>query len=271
VKTHYDVLEIARTASAEEIRSAFRQLIARYHPDKVQHLGQEFQEMAATRAADLTAAYHVLSNPERRTAYDAALGDASLTPPVPPETHAPPVAPPNDESPAQSVDDTVDAPPTAGRPQRFTRERQWRDELVRKASLQRFRNAVARGLGSYTESPAGAFDVAAAPKTKLFARTKGPRLVGRFVPKVDGASVAEAWARVAKLNLPASDEVCVMLMGTEVAPATELADAIAEQRRRHRQARITIIPIDANSWDAHVPTDAPPAARTLLTSLRSGD
>ena len=34
-------------APADEIKKAFRREIARYHPDKVQHLGQEFQEMAA--------------------------------------------------------------------------------------------------------------------------------------------------------------------------------------------------------------------------------
>ena len=36
----------ARDAPADEIKKAFRREIARYHPDKVQHLGQEFQEMA---------------------------------------------------------------------------------------------------------------------------------------------------------------------------------------------------------------------------------
>ena len=34
-------------ASADEIKRAFRQQIARYHPDKVQHLGKEFQALAA--------------------------------------------------------------------------------------------------------------------------------------------------------------------------------------------------------------------------------
>ena len=48
----YELLGVARDASSEDIKKAFRQQIARYHPDKVQHLGKEFQEMAAERAAE---------------------------------------------------------------------------------------------------------------------------------------------------------------------------------------------------------------------------
>ena len=40
----------------EVILATPRREIARYHPDKVQHLGPEFQEIAATRAAELTEA-----------------------------------------------------------------------------------------------------------------------------------------------------------------------------------------------------------------------
>mgnify|MGYP003906971261 CR=1 FL=1 len=54
MKDYYRLLEIAPTATADEVKRAFRLQIARYHPDKVQHLGQEFQAMAAERAADLT-------------------------------------------------------------------------------------------------------------------------------------------------------------------------------------------------------------------------
>ena len=55
-KNHYEVLEVAPTAPADEIKRAFRAQIALYHPDKVHHLGKEFQEMAAGRATALTEA-----------------------------------------------------------------------------------------------------------------------------------------------------------------------------------------------------------------------
>ena len=48
------------------MKRAFRLQIARYHPDKVQHLGQEFQAMAAERAAELTEAYRVRTDDGRR-------------------------------------------------------------------------------------------------------------------------------------------------------------------------------------------------------------
>ena len=58
-------------------------------------------------------------------------------------------------------------------------------------------------------------------------------------------------------------------MGAAVAPAGELARAIAEQRRR-RGTRLTLIPVDARNWEAHMPLDAPAIAKTLLARLRTG-
>src|SRR3954471_4277815 len=68
------MLSVARTAPADEIKKAFRREIARYHPDKVQHLGHEFQEMASGIAADLTEAYRILMDPELRAKYDEEVG-----------------------------------------------------------------------------------------------------------------------------------------------------------------------------------------------------
>ena len=82
--------------------------------------------------------------------------------------------------------------------------------------------------------------------------------------------MADAWARAGKWGESerATDEICVFLMGSSMAPPEELARAIAEQRRRTRNRRITLIPIDARNWDAHVPTDAPKVAKSLLARLR---
>jgi DnaJ like chaperone protein len=52
-----DVLEVARDASVEEIRAAYRRLISQYHPDKVATLGQALRELAEVKSRDITHAY----------------------------------------------------------------------------------------------------------------------------------------------------------------------------------------------------------------------
>jgi curved DNA-binding protein CbpA len=269
-KTYYELLEIAPSATSEEIKRSFRLQIARYHPDKVQHLGKEFQDMAAGRAAELTEAYRILSDEDRRAEYDRtiAAGAASApapTAPQPPAATAPsrqPYVAPSPEPWARSADS--EPAPVAS----FVQERATRDQFVRKALLGRFVQALEAVAGDYDRADVRGFDVACTPKTKLFVRGKGPRLLGRFVSRVDAESVADTWTNA--LKTAASDEVCVFLMGSSMASAGELATAIADQRRKSRGARVTLIPIDARDWDAKMPTDAPPVAKTLLARLRTG-
>lgn len=53
----YQTLEVSPDAPLEEIRSRYRELLLRYHPDRVQHLGKEFQELADRRTKELNAAF----------------------------------------------------------------------------------------------------------------------------------------------------------------------------------------------------------------------
>jgi uncharacterized membrane protein YkvA (DUF1232 family) len=59
-KNPYTVLGIGRNASAEEIKKAYRQLANKYHPDKVNHLGEEFRELAGRRFNEIQNAYQEL-------------------------------------------------------------------------------------------------------------------------------------------------------------------------------------------------------------------
>lgn len=56
----YHVLRITRGASKEEIKAAYFNLIKQYHPDKVSHLGQEFQKLADEKAQLINRAYQIL-------------------------------------------------------------------------------------------------------------------------------------------------------------------------------------------------------------------
>jgi hypothetical protein len=57
----YTVLGIARDASPEEIKTAYRQLANKYHPDKVSHLGDEFTDIADRRFKEIQSAYDKLT------------------------------------------------------------------------------------------------------------------------------------------------------------------------------------------------------------------
>jgi hypothetical protein len=56
----YEVLKITRDASKDDIKAAYFNLIKQYHPDKVSHLGQEFQELADEKAQLINRAYQIL-------------------------------------------------------------------------------------------------------------------------------------------------------------------------------------------------------------------
>jgi curved DNA-binding protein len=64
-KDYYQVLGVPRDATAEQIKKAFRQLARKYHPDVSK------EPDAAARMSEVNEAYTVLSDPEKRAAYDA--------------------------------------------------------------------------------------------------------------------------------------------------------------------------------------------------------
>lgn len=228
--------------------------------------------MAADRAAEITEAYGILSDENRRAEYDRSVAAGAPSAIVTAAPSAPESAKPHSEAPPpppSAPDAPAGAAPQAAA--QFTQERATRDEFVRKATIGRIRQALDAFGGSYDYSSARGFDFACAPKAKLFGRGKGPRLLGRFVSRVDGPAIAEVWSQAGRLGAPTNEELCVFLFGPAIAAPRELADAITENRRKAQGgAKVTIIPIDARNWDAHMPVDAPAIAKALLARLRSG-
>jgi uncharacterized membrane protein YkvA (DUF1232 family) len=55
-----EVLGVPRGASADQIKQAYRKLAAKYHPDKVDHLGDEFKVLAENRFKEIQDAYQKL-------------------------------------------------------------------------------------------------------------------------------------------------------------------------------------------------------------------
>ena len=268
MQNFYQLLNIEPTATRDEVKRAFRNEIARYHPDKVQHLAKEFQDMAASRAAALTEAYRTLMDAELRADYDRVhVRPVEVQPAVMPST---PRQAPTSAVPPHRTDASPPRSESAGRnsmpPPRFASELKDRDSFVRIATLDRCRAAIAAELGTIDELPARGFDLDFEVKTKkLFSRNDGHRYAVKIVEIVDKLAVQDAWNAAVKLSVP----ICVFLMGGRLAPAKELAAAITDARKRTQPgAAISIIPVDLRDWTGHIPADAPSPCRNVLRRLR---
>ena len=64
-RDYYEVLGVAKSASADEIKSAYRKLAMKYHPDR-----NPDNADAKEKFTEISEAYEVLSNPEKRQRYD---------------------------------------------------------------------------------------------------------------------------------------------------------------------------------------------------------
>jgi hypothetical protein len=53
----YRLFGVSRKDDAETIKRAYRDLVAKYHPDRVQHLGEEFKAMADSKTTAINSAY----------------------------------------------------------------------------------------------------------------------------------------------------------------------------------------------------------------------
>ena len=257
----YQLLSVEPSATPAEIKRAFRTEIARYHPDKVQHLGKEFQTMAASRAAALTEAYRILMNSALRAEYDRVYGGGEEPAPAAPHHHTPSPNPATPE-PSRSAQADRDFTP----PPRFAAEHRDRDDFVRRATLGRFRTALAAEVGTVEEMPTRGFDLDFTIKAKrLFSRNGDQRFAVKVVPSVDKLAVQEAWSAAQKATSP----ICVFLMGSRLSPAKELAEVITDLRRRTQGGHgISLIPIDVRDWSAHMPSDVPDSCRNVLKRLR---
>jgi hypothetical protein len=126
-------------------------------------------------------------------------------------------------------------------------------------------------FGTFEEVALQGFEITCIPTAKFWSLKLPPRVLGRFVPQVNGAALSETWALAAKMKKDTQRDLCVFLMGPALAPAGELAKAIAEQRKKPMPAggKLVMIPVSTKNWSAHVPTDAPDVVKSLISRLKS--
>jgi hypothetical protein len=53
----YETLQVAPSATEQEIRDAYKLMISQYHPDKVDRLGQEIRDLANRKSQEISLAY----------------------------------------------------------------------------------------------------------------------------------------------------------------------------------------------------------------------
>lgn len=246
LKSHYDALCVATTADELTIKQAFRREIARYHPDKVQHLGPEFQAIASQRAAELTAAYKTLSNAALRAAYDAALAAAPDLPGPEPGADAP--------SPAFD---------------RFRQERADRDDILRRVVLARVRDCFADP--EYHHTAYEGFDLAFVPRGRgpVFRRAGKPSLLVRMADKIDGALVLQSWTDALRARV-AEKPVVLVLLARDV-DRQSVASVIEDRRKKHPKVAESIHPvvIDTRDWSADIPSHSPDCVRATVERIRN--
>ncbi len=71
---YYEVLDVPRAATPEQIKSAWRIQVHLHHPDRLQQATPTVRRYAEERLKLINEAYRVLSDPAERAAYDAGSG-----------------------------------------------------------------------------------------------------------------------------------------------------------------------------------------------------
>jgi curved DNA-binding protein len=66
-RDYYEILEVKKTATQEELKKAYRELALRYHPDRV---AADKKKDAENTFKEISEAYAVLSDPQKRSLYD---------------------------------------------------------------------------------------------------------------------------------------------------------------------------------------------------------
>lgn len=271
MKSYYELLSLTSNADPDAIKKAFRREIARYHPDKVIHLGAEFQDMAATRAAELTVAYKTLSDPALREEYDARL-QAGLPPPhVPhtprPQAPAPPAAPP-------PVDQDT-PPPPPGTKGRFAAERADRDVILTRAIAGRVLGIVETLYGKIETPTVRGFDLAMVPLSKpRFLGAHPPRVLVKVVGTADGAAITETYVAASRTRLhTGKSPIVVLLFARTIAPPPELSKA-NEANARGRKApggpeEIAVVVVDTADWSCRLPPGCSTAVHKITDQICS--
>lgn len=270
MKTHYELLGVEASADADQIKKAFRREIARYHPDKVVHLGAEFQDMAATRAAELTIAYKTLSDAAMRAEYDAGLMAAPVATAAPPK---PEHRPPQPEMRPPTLDEIHTPPPPPGNAGRFAAERAESDAILRRAISVRVYATVEALHGKCDTPRVRDFEMALVPIAKpRFLGAPPPRVLVRIVDVADAAAVTDAFTAAARARVHVGKSpVVVLLFARRISTPHELSKAwdglVRARKPPDAPEEVAVIAVDIADWSCRLPPNCSAAVRKIADHI----
>jgi hypothetical protein len=272
VKDYYALLAVEPGATVDDIKRAFRREIARYHPDKVHHLGTEFQALAAERAAELTEAYRVLMDASLRASYDEERGQ--VTGAEPPRRSPAPPEPPPAEPPPRAARPRAEPPPEPTPPREAKRpQADGGGAFVRRMALNKLRGAIERALEGVTSMPAPGFEAGYLVKGKrsLFGKAVPERVLTAYVGGVTAAAVTSLGQHALAARGTVTT-LTVFALGDSVGPAAEISSAVtALKRRAPAGVTLSVVPLNVRDWSAMMPKDASANARAVIAQLTATD
>lgn len=77
--SHYQVLGVSQSAEKPEIKTAFRKLSKKFHPDMNQKASPKKKKLMNNNYLKIVASYEILSHNEKRSKYDISLRDGTRT------------------------------------------------------------------------------------------------------------------------------------------------------------------------------------------------
>jgi hypothetical protein len=248
------LLGITLPASTEEIKKAYRRQIARYHPDKVHHLGEEFQLLAAEKSAQLTDIYHQL------------LESGGCDPSV----NATPIV--SDEpSPVASAPANGAATNRAARMSSWQAVEQGCPSLILGAATDRMIQCVRSTLPGADELTVAGFSLACRTRVDWRGRLLRRRSPTYGVLLRTPADAPANGRRAARLRevLPGVDGAIVLfdlVVDPRVNDRRDVSDPPTPTRA---EPYVFTVSVDAMTWKARVPDEAPEMAHQILARVRA--
>ena len=252
MKDYYQVLRISRQAGATEVKRAYRRQISRYHPDKVHHLGEEFQVLAAEKSAQLTEVYHRLLEangsderiedvvmPDASPREEPRVGDAAMPPPV------------NRMSSWQAV--------AAGCP-----------TLILTAAIDRVSQAVRLTLPRVDEFAVPGFSGAWRTRADWRGLLKRRPIEGVLLRAAadDVPADRHRTTRIRHLVPGVDGAIVVFDLTVGPLPVDTQPSSSVRQASSRGERDVYCVTLDAMTWKARTPSEAPPIAHLILARVR---